>query len=159
MAEHEETSLTATMLGVATLLLIMAIVIIVALAVRPSGGITVPKGYSVVHLTTTDFAIQAPKTLPAGKYEVIVTNRGAQAHEIVMWATHVPSRSLPLEKSGDVNEDASPLGESVLDTGSSLDPGESRVLFAELSQPGHYVLVCNLPKHYRLGMHEDLVVH
>jgi uncharacterized cupredoxin-like copper-binding protein len=159
MAEHEQSGLTGTMLGIACLLLIMAIVVIAAMAVRPSGGITVPKGYSVVHVTTTDFAIDAPRALPAGKYEVVVTNHGAQAHEIVMWMTDLPSRELPLEKSGDVNESSTKLGESVLDTGSSLEPGESRVLFAELSQPGHYVLVCNLPKHYRLGMHADLVVH
>jgi uncharacterized cupredoxin-like copper-binding protein len=46
----------------------------------------------------------------------------------------------------------------VLDSGSSLQPGETRILFADLTATGHYALVYNLPAHYRLGMHAHLTV-
>jgi uncharacterized cupredoxin-like copper-binding protein len=44
-----------------------------------------------------------------------------------------------------------------MDSGSSLAPGETRVLGANLD-PGTYVIVCNLPGHYRLGMHQTITV-
>ena len=59
-------------------------------------------------------------------------------------------------KNDRVNEDAPALN-SVLDSGSSLRPGETRLLATTLA-PGHYVLVCNLPGHFRAGMHVDVTV-
>jgi hypothetical protein len=39
----------------------------------------------------------------------------------------------------------------------TIAPGQSRTLYAVLA-PGTYIAVCNLPGHYRLGMHAALVV-
>jgi uncharacterized cupredoxin-like copper-binding protein len=74
-----------------------------------------------------------------------------------MFQTKDRADALPLRKDGSVDEESDALT-SVLDSGGSLDPGESRVLFADLTTPGHYAMVCNLPKHYHLGMHLDLEV-
>jgi uncharacterized cupredoxin-like copper-binding protein len=54
-------------------------------------------------------------------------------------------------------DEESPAIEGVMDSGSSLAPGETRVLGANLD-PGSYVIVCNLPAHFRLGMHQTITV-
>ncbi|MGZ4189647.1 MAG: plastocyanin/azurin family copper-binding protein [Actinomycetota bacterium] len=38
-----------------------------------------------------------------------------------------------------------------------MEAGTSKTLTITL-KPGHYALVCNLPGHYRMGMHQDFVV-
>jgi len=55
-----------------------------------------------------------------------------------------------------VNED-SPALSSVMDSGTSLDPGQTHLLTATLA-PGHYVIACNLPGHFLSGMHLDVIV-
>jgi uncharacterized cupredoxin-like copper-binding protein len=35
--------------------------------------------------------------------------------------------------------------------------GQTKVLSITLA-PGHYAVVCNLPGHYRMGMHQDFTV-
>jgi uncharacterized cupredoxin-like copper-binding protein len=74
-----------------------------------------------------------------------------------MWSTKDSATALPVRKDGSVDEESDTL-EGVLDSGSSLRPHETRILYADLTTAGHYVLVCNLPDHYRLGMRADLTV-
>jgi uncharacterized cupredoxin-like copper-binding protein len=155
VSKRDPNSLSGTVIGVLSLLLVLAVVLIVALARRPAGALNVPHGYGVIHVTESDYAIRAPSSLPTGRYEVVLVNDGSVPHELVMWATKRAANALPLGKDGDVDEESAVL-DSVLDSGSSLQPGETRILFADLTAAGHYALVCNLPRHYRLGMHADL---
>jgi uncharacterized cupredoxin-like copper-binding protein len=137
--------------------LVCAIVIVVALVTRPAGGLGVPKGSHVVYVDERDFAIHLPEvTLPAGHYVFVDTNHGPSPHELVMWKTNERADHLPLRSNHRVNED-SPTLASVLDSGSSLNPGETRLLATSLD-PGHYVIVCDLPGHYMAGMHVDITV-
>jgi uncharacterized cupredoxin-like copper-binding protein len=158
MSKRDPNSLTGTIIGVLSVLLVIALVLIVAMARRPAGALNVPKGYAVLRVAVTDYAIQAPSSLPADKYEVVLVNHGTIPHELVMWSTKSLAAALPRHQNGSVDEESAAL-ESVLDSGSSLQPGETRVMFADLTNAGHYALVCNLPAHYRLGMHADLTVH
>jgi hypothetical protein len=153
----ESSRIAPTLIGVLLVLLICAILIIVGLAVRPSGGLAVPRGSRVLHIDERDFALHLPTTnLPAGTYVFVDTNHGPSAHELVMWKTNDPADRLPLLPNRRVNED-SPALSSVLDSGTSLDPGQTRLLTATLA-PGHYVIACNLPGHFISGMHLDVVV-
>jgi uncharacterized cupredoxin-like copper-binding protein len=153
----ESPRIAPTVIGVLTLLLMCAVLIIVGLAVRPSGGLTVPRGSRVLHVDERDFALHVPTTtLRAGTYVFVDTNHGPSAHELVMWKTSDPADRLPLLPNHRVNED-SPALSSVLDSGTSLDPGQSRLLTATLA-PGHYVIACNLPGHFVSGMHVDITV-
>ena len=158
MSKRDPNSLVGTVIGVLTLLLVMCVVVIVALVNRPAGALNVPKGYQLVHITVTEYGIHAPAALPKGNYEVVLTNHGSIPHELVMWSTKSSATALPRRQDGSVDEESDTL-ESVLDSGSALGPRETRILYAELTSAGHYVLVCNLPAHYRLGMHADLTVH
>ena len=154
---ESQSGLLATITTVAVLLLASAVAIIVALAIRPTGGLAIPRGSFVVRVNEHDFGIQLDRTtFPAGNYVFVDTNRGPSAHELVMWKTSETADRLPLDAEHRVNE-ASPELDSVLDSGSSLQPGERRLLTTTLT-PGHYVLVCNLPGHFRAGMHVDITV-
>jgi uncharacterized cupredoxin-like copper-binding protein len=158
MSEAKPIRTTGTVIAAMALLLAIAAVLIVGLAVRPSGGLTVPKGSRVVHVDEHDFHIQMRTQMPlsAGNYLFVDTNRGPSPHELVMWKTDDRGDRLPLGSDHRVSEDAKELS-SVLDSGSSLNPGETRVLSVSLD-PGHYVVVCNLPGHYLSGMHVDVSV-
>ena len=157
MPEARSDSAAWWTVGVLVLLLVMALAVIADLYTRPSGGLSIPRGSHAVDVVLRNYSIQAPASLPSGNYEFVVTNRGTVPHELVMWSTKDRAANLPLAKNGGVNEESSAL-DSVLDSGSALAPGESRILYADLTAPGHYALVCNLPTHYRLGMHTDLTV-
>jgi len=149
--------LKSTFVGVAFVLLVVLAIMVGVLAGRPSGALAVPHGYRMVNVKLVDFAISGPTALPAGKYEFVVTNAGRIPHELVMWQTKDSAAALPLVKDGSVDEESDTL-DGVLDSGSSLDPGETRILFADLTTAGHYAMVCNLPAHYHSGMHLDLAV-
>jgi len=153
----ESPRIAPTVIGVLTVLLLCAVLIIVGLAVRPSGGLAVPPGSHVLHVDERDFALHLPSTtLPAGTYVFVDTNHGPSPHELVMWKTNDPAARLPLLPNRRVNED-SPALSSVLDSGTSIDPGQTRLLTATLD-PGHYVIACNLPGHFISGMHLDITV-
>jgi uncharacterized cupredoxin-like copper-binding protein len=140
-----------------TAVLVCSIVIVVALATRPSGGLVLPKGSHLVHVDERDFGIHLSNVrLSAGDYVFVDTNHGPSPHELVMWKTNAPADRLPLRSNHRVNED-SPTLTSALDSGSSLNPGETRLLTTTL-EPGHYVIVCNLPGHFMAGMHVDVTV-
>jgi uncharacterized cupredoxin-like copper-binding protein len=150
-------SVAPTIVGVLVVVLACAIVIVIALATRTSGGLTVPRGVHVVHVDEHDFGIHLREvSLPAGHYVFVDTNHGPSPHELVMWKTTEPADALPLRPNRRVNED-SPTLTSALDSGSSLNPGETRLLTTTLD-PGHYVIACNLPGHFIAGMRVDINV-
>lgn len=110
-----------------------------------------------VGVTLDEYSIAlSPSSPTAGKVSFDVTNAGKIKHEFVMFGTDLPADALPLDKSGDVNED-SPQLHNVADSGRDLKSGASRTVRAALS-PGHYVAVCNLPDHYAAGMRVDVTV-
>ena len=83
-----------------------------------------------------------------------ITNQGPSSHELLAFRTDLPDDQLPLGPDGRINEDALP---KVLDTQTDLTPGIQRSLTVPLS-PGRYVPVCNLPGHYKMGMHTVVTV-
>lgn len=65
--EHRRASLLPTFLGVAVALLVCATVLIIGLARRSTGGVSVPSDYTVVHLEEFTYGFRLPTTkLPAG---------------------------------------------------------------------------------------------
>jgi uncharacterized cupredoxin-like copper-binding protein len=94
----------------------------------------------------------------AGKVTFAVTNQGTHTHEFVVLQTDTLAANFPIvsfegEKDR-IDEDTA--GTNVGETG-DMKVGESKSLVIDL-QPGHYAVVCNLPGHYRMGMHQDLTV-
>jgi len=94
----------------------------------------------------------APPSIAAGGITFVATNDGAAAHELVVIRTDAPADALPLA-AGSVDEGAV----EVLGRTPNIQGGANSQLSLDLSA-GSYVLLCNIPAHYGLGMHSAFTV-
>ena len=92
-----------------------------------------------------------PGSVKAGKTTITFKNAGTKVHEVVMLKTDTPAGDLKVGANHEVSEDAS-VGED-----SETDPGKTKTTTIDL-QPGKYVLVCNIERHYEKGMYAALTV-
>jgi uncharacterized cupredoxin-like copper-binding protein len=109
--------------------------------------------------------VAAPATAKAGDVTFVVKNTGTVAHEMVVLKTDTPFDKLPVVDSGDppapVATGADKVDEAanVAETGDpNLEPGDTRTFTATGLTAGKYVLVCNIAKHYGLGMRAAFTV-
>lgn len=104
-----------------------------------------------------DFSIAVtPTSSTTRKVTFKITNQGPTAHEFVVFKTDLDPASLPLTADGTaVNEDGA--GVTHIDEKEDIANGATTTLSLTL-QPGKYVLICNLPTHYKLGMHAPFTV-
>jgi uncharacterized cupredoxin-like copper-binding protein len=105
---------------------------------------------TAVKATVSEWAVDAsPAKVAAGKVTFTVTNTGKVKHEFVVLRTSKAAGALG---TGSRVSEAGNVGEA-----GDIAPGATKSVTLKLA-PGHYALVCNLPSHYRLGMHADLTV-
>ncbi len=156
------TSLSSTLWFTGSVIFVIAVLLLVGhstnsgtAANSATATVQAPKGS--VEVIETDFHITMSQTvLPANTHiTFIVHNNGRVPHELIIVKALPSGSNLPLKPDADVNEETPGLT-SELDTGSSLAPGETRALTADMPA-GHYIAVCNLPGHYKLGMRADLI--
>lgn len=157
-------SLTSTLWFSGSVLFVIGALLIVGLwGNKPtsagSASAPPPVGKNAVNVVETDFHIAMSQSVfPANtRITFVVHNDGAGPHELIIVKAPSSGSNLPLKPDADVNEKTPGLT-SELDTGSSLAPGETRTLTADMPA-GHYIAVCNLPGHYKLGMRVDLLVN
>jgi uncharacterized cupredoxin-like copper-binding protein len=108
-----------------------------------------------VDATLSDFEIGLSDTsAPAGEVIFRVTNDGPSTHEFVVFKTDQPADALPTDENGDVAEgdDFAPVDEI-----EDIAPGATPTLAMDLDA-GRYVVICNVPGHYRQGMHTSFTV-
>jgi uncharacterized cupredoxin-like copper-binding protein len=123
---------------------------------KPTDVITVALGESDPN--TMYIHMSAPMA-PEGPVSFIVTNEGTETHEFVVLQTDTPAADFPIvsfegEKDR-IDEDAKGVT-NVGETG-DMDVGTTMMMTLDLKD-GHYAVVCNLPGHYRKGMHQDFWV-
>lgn len=94
------------------------------------------------------------KAVDAGNIQFKVTNEGKIEHEFVVIKTDTAPGDLPVDDSGDVDEEAA--GE-VPGEIPSVQPGQTEEVTLSL-EPGKYVLICNLPGHYAAGQYVGFTV-
>jgi plastocyanin len=124
----------------------------------------IPRPKGDVQVATYDYEIAMPSTLTPGVHTIGLINHGKMEHELVMFKTDLSDLHMPLKADGDVNED-SPLLTKFVDSGSgpavdayAVPPGHTETFKTDYLTPGHYVAVCNLPGHYKLGMSLNVTV-
>lgn len=112
---------------------------------------------TTVKATEQDGKIQlSSSTIDRGKTKFEVSNLGPSTHEFVVFKTNLNETDLPLSSDGfTVDEDAD--GVASVDEIEDITPNSTKTLTVDLSL-GHYVIICNLPTHYNLGMHTSLEV-
>ena len=106
-----------------------------------------------------DYAFSpADPTANAGTVRISTPNQGQVSHEMVLLKTNQPAGSLPTLKNGEVDEEG-------LEANGVDSPGEIEDVGAGQTKsgtfkltPGRYVMICNLPGHYRQGMYGTLTV-
>ena len=108
----------------------------------------------IVNVSERDFAINAPKTLPAGEVVLRVQNNGPVAHELIV--VRASSADLPMRSDG-LTVDENRLARREAGALEPIDAPATRDLVLRLT-PGRYVLFCNMSGHFMGGMHHVLVV-
>ena len=103
-----------------------------------------------IKVRLTDFKI-APtvSSVAAGKVTFDATNAGKAEHEMVVVRTD--KRPSQLLKGNEASE-AGSVGEI-----SETKAGASKQVTLNL-KPGHYVLLCNVPGHFKAGMYKNFTV-
>jgi len=131
--------------------LIVILVAVLAVASACGGGTSEPTEQPTLSVALTDFAIAAdPGTVKAGRVVFAIRNRAAMTHELIVIRTDLAPDALPIE-GGKAKEDGKVGGVA------NIAAGVSRKLTLDLT-PGRYVLICNVPGHYQLGMRVALTV-
>lgn len=137
---------------------IIAILTAVAVVLVACQGATTTAGAATgatkvtATLSDKDITLSAA-SVPAGKVTFALVNSGTVMHTFVVLRTDTPQDKIPADP-----KDAS----KVVETGSvgksgEIQPGQTRELTVDLAS-GKYVLVCNEPAHYILGMHTAFTV-
>jgi uncharacterized cupredoxin-like copper-binding protein len=113
-----------------------------------------------VDATEKDFSISLAKSsADAGDITFHVTNNGPSTHEFVVFKTDLAEDALPTTKeNGAVIVDESGQGVEHIDEIEDITKGSSEDLTVNL-KAGKYVVICNLPTHYQLGMHAAFTVN
>ena len=106
-----------------------------------------------VALTSTSIQLDISE-VKAGKvtFEVTGSPDSNTTHELVVLKTDMPDDRLPVQKETVAESRFKKMGEV-----EDIAPGKCKRLTLNLT-PGRYVLICNRPGHYSMGMHASLVV-
>ena len=109
-----------------------------------------------VGATEVDFSITLDQTdVSAGETTFDISNEADQTHEFVVIKTDLAEGDLPTNEDGDVDEEGE--GIEPVDEVEDIAGGSTESLTVDLD-PGNYVAICNLPGHYRQGMHASFTV-
>jgi uncharacterized cupredoxin-like copper-binding protein len=108
-----------------------------------------------------------PSTVPAGDVTFVVKSTGTIEHEAVVLKLQ-PGETwdkLPVDYAGDPPAKVASGGDKVSEqynvgeTGDpNLKPGDTRTFTIKNMTAGSYAVVCNLAKHYQMGMRSPLTV-
>lgn len=119
--------------------------------IAPSG---VPGPVTTVAVTLTDISIKLGQAaVPAGTVTFSVSNKGSVVHDLVVLKTDQPQNQLPNDPTAPAEvQEPGFMGKVQM-----IGPGATGTLALGLG-PGSYVLICNQPAHYLIGMHTSFTV-
>jgi uncharacterized cupredoxin-like copper-binding protein len=119
-------------------------------------GMAMGAGGATASLAAAPMGIRvSSKTVKAGEVRFQVANASrSMVHEMVVSPVKSLKTALPFDKTANkiIEDDAGHLGEVA-----ELEPGKKGELKLTL-KPGSYILYCNIPGHYVLGMWTLLTV-
>ncbi len=94
--------------------------------------------------------IPSVRSVRAGRVVFAARNTGRVPHNLVVLRTNLAPDKLPVV--GSVAKELGRQGKTPV-----FGPGKTRRLALDL-KPGKYVLICNVPGHYKAGMHVGFTV-
>jgi uncharacterized cupredoxin-like copper-binding protein len=112
---------------------------------------------SALTVTMSDFAF-TPKdvTAPAGEITITAPNEGKAPHELVLVKSDLAPGALPTLANGEADEDSFAAADLPGEIGET-EAGATGTLTVTLPA-GKYVMLCNVPGHYKAGMYGTLTV-
>lgn len=111
---------------------------------------------SPVTVTLSEMRVQpSSTTIAAGMVTLKITNTGMVQHELLVFRSDLAPADYPM-KDGDINEDGP--GITKVSDGDNLNPGTSQTRVVDFTTPGTYMLMCNLPGHFKMGMYSVVTV-
>jgi uncharacterized cupredoxin-like copper-binding protein len=115
-----------------------------------------PPPEGTVDVTLSDFKIELSDTsTPAGTVTFKFDNKGPSVHEFVVFETDLAPDALPTDDAGDVAETDT---FAPVDEREDIGVGKSADDLAIDLTAGKYVVICNVPAHYRQGMRAAFTV-
>jgi uncharacterized cupredoxin-like copper-binding protein len=118
-----------------------------------------------IHVSLKEFSIQTnTSTVPAGSITFEAVNAGTEIHELVILRTNVAPENLTqipgkndnvVDRDMIVNEHDPAI--AAIDEIEEFSAGTTEEKQVSL-EPGRYVLLCNIPNHYKKGMFTSLHV-
>jgi uncharacterized cupredoxin-like copper-binding protein len=125
--------------GAASLILVLTALAAHEAVARESGG-----AKATVRVTEKEFTLKpAPASAPPGPVTFVVRNAGRLDHEFVVLKTNVAPSRLP--ERGTKAAEPGRVGKIP-----KFKPGVTKRLTLNL-KAGKYVLICNVPTHYKAG--------
>ncbi len=125
-----------------------------AAAPAASGGGAAATAATTVTVTEREFAISlGSDSAPAGTVTFDISNAGSVAHNVYVIKTDLAPDALPTA-GGQIDQSKVDV---VAHTDGDIAAGQSAKVSAKLAA-GSYVLVCDVPGHYQLGMHVAFTV-
>jgi uncharacterized cupredoxin-like copper-binding protein len=119
-----------------------------------AGPIGSPAAGTAIYIS--EWSVGLPTSMVAGQVNFTITNIGTIPHELLVFKSDLAASAYPLDKKGNVIEDGP--GITLLSDGENLDPGKSQARTVDLTQPGTYLFVCNIPGHFKAGMFRAVTV-
>ena len=115
---------------------------------------TEPAAALPVELREFKVLLRSTSLLP-GRHTLEIANAGKAQHELLVFRSELDPSKYPLE-NGDINEEGP--GITKVSDGENIDPGKRQTRVVDLTTPGKYLFVCNIPGHFKAGMFVSVTV-
>jgi uncharacterized cupredoxin-like copper-binding protein len=124
----------------------------------PTPGSSEPIGIpaSGTAIYVSEWSVGLPTSLAAGQANFSITNIGTIQHEQLVFKSDLPPSAFPVDNKGNIIEDGP--GITLVSRGDKIDPGKTQARVVDLTQPGTYLFVCNIPGHFKAGMYRVVTV-
>ncbi len=111
---------------------------------------------SGVAIYLSEWSVGLPTSMLTGQVNFGITNIGTMPHELLVFRSDLPPTSYPVDSKGTIIEDGP--GITLVSRGSVIPPGQSQARVVDLTEPGTYLFVCNMPGHFKAGMYRVVTV-
>jgi uncharacterized cupredoxin-like copper-binding protein len=119
--------------------------------------VTTPAAEQVyIPAALSEWRVAVPATIKPGTVNLEAANFGTIQHELLVFKSDLPPSAFPIDSKGDIIEDGP--GITLVSDGDNIDPGKTQTRTVDLTQPGTYLFVCNIPGHFKAGMFSVVTV-
>ena len=108
------------------------------------------------NVSLNEWKVDVPATFPAKLTTFQIADTGAVIHELLVFKSDLGASQYPQDANQAIQEDGP--GITKVSDGDNLDPGKSQSRDIDLTKPGKYLFVCNLPSHFKQGMFTQVTV-